>query len=401
MMSQNPRPPVSPESKPPSPCLSKRVKTPVPLSLFWFFDVAVIGAGPAGSLAAGLAAGAGFSTVIIEQKRLPRPKLCGGFLSARALSLLPADLILSGEQPEPIHTINVATKNRSYSHRSGEKLGLLIKREQFDSDLTRYASSKGALLLEESALTGLRESTDSETGEKYYLLQLKSAVTDTLRARYVIGADGARGNCAELFNLRPADASRAGWGLARLIETDNISKRTANLTFFPLPFLGGMGWSFSGPGWTNRGVGGLAKRHRLLKAYRRLFPEDNEKTNPAGWPLPFNGPLKKAASGNLLLIGDAAGLIDPFSGEGLYNSFRSSIQAVQALTRADRESCSAGLIYEKSFITHFRKKFIPSLAGAVLLHACSVICPSFMPGAMAGLMGSVDISISGEILNRD
>ena len=350
------------------------------------YDLVVVGAGPAGSLAAALGAKAGFSTLILEKKSFPRSKTCGGFVSARALSLLPDDLIFPPESFKPVHKIAVNRGKRSYSHTSEKKLGILVKREQFDHLLVRYACSKGAVLVEGSALNGLKRVEAGNNRPFNDHLQLESAGNKHILARYVIGADGARGSYAALSGLRATGNYRTGWGLAELIETQGGSEDPGTLTFYPLPFLGGMGWSFNGHGWTNRGVGGLAKPHLLLKAYRRLFPEDNENQNPAAWPLPFLGPLKQAASDNLLLIGDAAGLVEPFSGEGLFNSFKSSVLAVQALIRAEEEQRSAGPVYRGLFRAHFQKGFVASLAGATLLHACSIIRPSSLPPLIALLM---------------
>ncbi len=350
------------------------------------YDLAVIGAGPAGSLAAALAAKAGFSTVILEKKSLPRIKICGGFVSARCLSLLPEDLILPPEIVKPVHTITVVRGNRSYSCTSEKRLGLLVRRDRFDHLMANHACKMGAVLLQKSALKELGKANDGETGPFSYLLKANNPVASSLRARYVIGADGARSSCKILSGLGANNNYRTGWGLTKFVETEYGSEKPGTLTFYPLPFLGGMGWSFNGPGWINRGVGGLANRRLLLKAYRRLFPEDIEKQNPLTWPLPFLGPLQKTACGNLLFIGDAAGLIEPFSGEGLYNSLKSSMMAVQALAKAEEMHSSAGPIYQDFFTTHFQKGFLPSLAGATLLHARSITSPSALPSLIALLM---------------
>jgi menaquinone-9 beta-reductase len=350
------------------------------------YDLAVVGAGPAGSLAAALAAKAGFSTVILEQKYFPRHKICGGFISERSLSLLPEDLILPPEISNPVNRLTVTRGNKSSVYTSEKMLGLIIKRERFDNYLAGYACNKGAVLFEGTALVGLEKEDIEKTGQFYYLLQIKNPLKSTLRARYVIGADGAYSRCGSLSGLRKKINYRTGWGLAKFVEIESRPEKPGTLNFFPLPFLGGMGWSFNGPGWVNQGVGGLANRSLLLKAYHWLFPEDKEYASLPVWPLPFLGPLAKAASGNLLLVGDAAGLIEPFSGEGLCNTFKSAILSVQALIRAESENKTAASIYQGSFNKIFRKNFPADLAGAALLHVRSVISPSSLPQLMAALM---------------
>ena len=74
------------------------------------YDLAVIGAGPAGAFAAAEAAKAGIKTMILEQKSFPRPKICGGFISFRALSLLPADFSLPPETAEPVKRLSIIKK---------------------------------------------------------------------------------------------------------------------------------------------------------------------------------------------------------------------------------------------------------------------------------------------------
>jgi len=351
-----------------------------------FFDLAVIGAGPAGSLSAALAAGFGLSTVVIEQKKLPRFKPCGGFVSARALSLLPNDLRLPPEDVMEIKTIVVVSGGRHRHFSSTSRLGLLIKRTQLDYTLARYAAAKGAILLENHALDKLTPVKNGNPGPDWYRIETTGDTFPLVEARYVIGADGALSRLARLSGLRKSSPGFTGWGLSTIIKPPPPETDTGTLFFYPHPFLGGMGWSFHGSEWANRGIGGLAGRHLLRKAYCSLFSEKAGHTELYAWPLPFAGPLKKAARGNLLLTGDAAGLVEPFSGEGLYNSLKSARLAFLALAGAEKEKSSAGKIYQDLFDDHFRKNFAGSLAGAVLLHGRFICDPSSQPRLIAALM---------------
>lgn len=352
------------------------------------FDLAVIGAGPAGSLTAALAAESGLSTVIVEKKKLPRAKPCGGFVSTRCLSLLPRDMELLPESKTAVKTVSVIKGGRCYSFSSESDLGLLLKREQFDHELAVYATRKGAVLMEERPLDKLERIDCGKTENVCYRVHIGGKGTAPIKARYVVGADGALSRFALLSGLRTTVTGLSGWGLARYVNPASSITGTGRLIFFPLPFLGGMGWSFEGARWINRGVGGLANRRLLKKAFLNLFTED--KKNPllhfSSWPLPFLGPLKPAGRENLLLVGDAAGLVDPFSGEGLYNSIKSAHLAFLALMRAEKEGKEAGKVYQQLFNEQFQAGFASTMAGTILLHGRSMIFPYSLPRLIAALM---------------
>lgn len=351
------------------------------------FDLAVIGAGPAGSLIAALTAEAGFATVILEQKKLPRPKICGGFISARCLSLLPKDMTLPAAGI-PVSEVRVIRGPKEYCYKAEKPLGLLTRREDFDQALADYARSRGALLIEGRALLKLAEDKNGQgTRGRVFLLFSGPGNEKPIRARYLVGADGALGRFSGMAGLKGPSVKVTGWGLSSIERVPENLSKMGLLQFYPLPLLGGMGWAFHGPGWVNRGVGGLRGRKALFRAYGNLFPAGGQNCpRPQAWPLPFLGPLRKVSRGNLLLVGDAAGLIDPFSGEGLYNSLKSSRLAFRALTEAREGKTEAGPIYDRLFLNHFRLACGPALAGAALLHIHGLINPAGLPRAMAALM---------------
>lgn len=356
------------------------------------YDLVVVGAGPAGALAAAMAAKAGMKTAIIEQKSFPRLKICGGFISARALSMLPEDFYLPPGNAETVYHLSIIKKNRSYSYQSNELLGYLVQRSSFDQLLAAYASRQGALLVERSSLKKIEVTQEKADPGRCYIIRF-SVGNDmiAIKTRYLIAADGALGRCSELGGIsRSIRTKICGWGLAEMITTQKDQVFTpgnpALLKIYPLPFKGGMGWAFQSKGWINRGVGGFAGCKRLLKTYDQLFGDGGEKSKPQSWPLPFLGPVSKVAKGNLLLIGDAAGLVEPFSGEGFYNSFTSALLAVQAIKEAKTAGFDAAVVYNRLFKNHFRRYFLATLAGTVLLHAQSLLYPSAMPQQIARLI---------------
>lgn len=351
------------------------------------YDVAVVGAGPAGSLAAAAAARAGLSVLLLEKRKLPREKVCGGLISSRALSLLPPGL-LEQVTGSAITAVRVHSGGKSHLYRSGETLGLVVRRAEFDLLLAQYARACGTVLVEDSPLTRLAvENPGPASRESRYQLTSGGAAPAAYRARCVVGADGARGVSAVLSGLRRQSLLKpAGWGYETMIPAPPAWAEPGTAQFYILPFQGGMGWSFPGDGWVNRGVGAPAGPARLKGHYRRLFPETLKTARPASWPLPFTGPLKSPVRGNLLLVGDAAGVVDPFSGEGVHNAFQSALLAVSALKAAFAENRAAGPLYSRLFRDHFGGGFLPAMTGAALLHAGCVLKPGGLPRAIAAIM---------------
>ena len=92
------------------------------------------------------------------------------------------------------------------------------------------------------------------------------------------------------------------------------------------------------------------------------------------------------AKSNIILIGDAAGLVDPFSGEGLYNSFLSSILAVKSILIASGDDTKAAVMYDKLFKIHFENTFYPALRGAFMLHGKALLGDGKIPDYIALLM---------------
>ncbi len=349
------------------------------------FDLAVIGAGPSGSLAAALAAESGLSTIVLERRKHPRPKICGGFLSARAISLLPGDLKLSSLRAAPVCRVSVVKKRQSWIYTSQNRLGLVIDRPELDQLLADYALSRGALLRENKPLLKIIP-PETQEASGCHVLKCGNNPEALIKARFLIGADGALGNTARLAGLRKSGPGPVGWGLSMIRQADLQVTEPGRLEFYPLPFLGGMGWSFSGPGWTNCGVGGFSSRGLLGRAFRKLFPGAPLSPKPSSWPLPFLGPLQKPASGNVILIGDASGLVEPFSGEGLYNSFKSAIMAVHAVRLAIRGKSEAAPLYTAAFRKQFRKSYAAGRNGIFHLYIRSLFTPSTLPPLMAALM---------------
>ncbi len=358
------------------------------------YDLAIIGAGPAGSLAAILAARTGLSVIMFEKNKHPRSKTCGGFLSSRAISLLPDDLELLSLQSQPVYQINVMKNRTPHTYNSKTRLGLVLRRDELDQLLAEYAVKTGVKLIENEIVESVQTVKPDDYNKDLYLLKSTKNKDVNIFANYLIIADGANSNNASKVGLS-GKCSLCGWGLSKVIKMDSPVAETGILKFYPLPFLGGMGWSFSGSGWTNHGVGGLTGIKHLTRVYHKLFPSETEETQEQGklnaWPLPFLGPMKKNANYNSIVIGDATGLVEPFSGEGLYNSFKSAHLAISAILKSMAEidsQVTSAEIYNPLFRKYFYFAFIKTLHGTALLHTRSILASSTLPSQIAALMNN-------------
>ena len=357
------------------------------IKLETIYDLAVIGAGPAGSHAAALAAWAGLKTILIDKKQHPRFKCCGGFVSDRALGLLPPDLCAENFSGEPVYRIGVSLGNEIKYHQAEKRLGLLVKRENFDLALAEYAKEKGAELLCNHRLD---EIIEDDKNDLYILefVKLEPASKLNIKARFIIGADGAYSKTALLSGLRRKHSGLKGRGQSIILDDHTQKYDPGTLLFYPLPFMGGMGWSFHGSRWLNQGVGALSGWKKLNNVCLSLFKDNNKDLNAgySRWVLPFRGPVMANAKNNIILTGDAAGLVDPFSGEGLYSAFLNSLLAVKSILAASKNDEQAATIYDKLFKTYFKNTFYPALWGAFMLHSKALSGNEKMPDYIALLM---------------
>jgi geranylgeranyl reductase family protein len=290
------------------------------------YDAIVVGAGPAGSTTAYRLARAGRSVLLLDRARFPRDKPCGGGVTERAARLLPFSI-------EPV-VEDVATAvdlrlgyGRTIERKGGAPLVYLTQRARLDDYLAEQAVAAGAEFRD-----GVRV-TEVESGEDGVAIV---ADGERIDGRALVGADGVNGVTARALGLggnRHVGVALEGNLPYSKLDPDRYRGKLV-LEFGVVP--GGYAWVFPKAEHANFGVGGWGSEGPSLRdhlerlcAVHGVSAADLEGVR--GYRLPLRSPTARLASGRALLVGDAAGLIDPVSGDGMFEGFLSSLYASEAL----------------------------------------------------------------------
>jgi geranylgeranyl reductase family protein len=309
------------------------------------FDVVVVGSGPAGSTAAVVLARGGARVALVDKASFPREKACGDLIGPRGVQTLrDLELDLPGAARVSDMIVVGPTGNRvrlpAAPGRTYPGHGIVVERSAFDAHLQRAAILAGAELVDARVDTPIAEDGRVAGFE----------VSSTrLRADIIIGADGATSRVAEVAGL--VDPRRVLWGFAVRTYVDEPVEEPHILLWTPVrgEAFPGYGWVFpAGSGRANvgLGIGVLADRSAARRATRDLaaFVEHARRlgvlgecgrTRPPTRPL---GAWRKMglvgtapARGRVLLVGDAAGLVNPLQGEGIAQAMDSGRAAAQAI----------------------------------------------------------------------
>lgn len=314
-------------------------------------DVLIVGGGPGGSVLAFHLAQKGVKVIILEAQRFPRDKICGDAVSAVALAELQRMGITDLPAFATTNAVNdvalfVGQERITVDISTPEGLpfqGRIIPRFKLDNWIYQAAVKAGAVYRENTRLT------DYSVADDHVLAEIKQAdQPETLKARMLVGADGSNSTVARiLYGAKTAEDYQL-LGLRSYYEGITGPMDRCDI-FFTGENFPGLFWLFpTGPDTANIGSAMIASTLPKNGAHVKTILADQIQNNPnlagrvgkgrmvgkvQGWPLTFRDPRRQVISDRLLLIGDAAGLINPLSGDGIQYALLSARWAAECLAQ--------------------------------------------------------------------
>lgn len=316
-------------------------------------QVIVVGAGPAGAATAMFAARSGLDVLLIDRRAFPRDKICGDAIARKSLSVL-RELDIDGADHALHEPISRATVTSPRGHRIDLDLAkpdepaphMVCRREIFDNALVRAARPR-LEVWENTAVTGLVRDGSRVQG----IVCRKDGTSREVRADVVVGADGFNSIVARELGIYRHDSARWFVATRGYYRGLDIAPHTVEVHFVRETVPGFL-WMFpTGDGITNVGLGlvhrdlkrrgaGLRDVHEAvlqLPRFRARFQSTERIGDVQGWNLPTPDFSRVLSGDGFLLAGDAAGLVDPFSGEGIGNALVSGREAARAIDEHVRE----------------------------------------------------------------
>lgn len=296
------------------------------------FDVLVVGGGPAGSTLAYELSGSGLKIAIMDKQDFPRQKVCAGWVTPAVIQELNIDLedYANGRELQAIHGFRISQLGQKQvpSHYPGEPVSYGIRRIEFDDYLLRRS---GAELMLHQAF------------EKMDKTPQGWCVNGAIEAKLVIGAGGHFCPVARTIGSKGVSELAV---TAQEIEFKMNTVQMAECTIekdipelFFTPDLKGYGWVFRKGDYLNIGLG-REDRHKLSSHVTRFcqylkkqgkIPQDTPEKMPGHAYLLYHHAVRDMVKDHVLLIGDAAGLAHPKSGEGIRPAVESALLAARVV----------------------------------------------------------------------
>ena len=336
------------------------------------FDVAIIGAGPAGSTAAIMLARLGYAVALLDRERFPREKLCGDFINPSNWPLL-EELGVKRELLSHDHEAVTAFRVTSFNGAEAEvtltsiagaaAYGLGLRRFFFDQILLNNAICEGA-----ASLQGCRIKRLHRHAGGWRVEFSRGDNIEQLEAKLLVGADGRNSWVARHLGMTrgPAGQGRAVGFQLRLNYALGLAGRV-EIHLFPGGYAGLLGL---GDGTINlclaadkrcvrggAGLDSLLELHLPQNPFLKAILQRCEPIGAARSTYPVYFAPRRSVGDGVLLIGDAARVNEPVTGEGVYFAIKSGVLAARAIDESFRCSdLSAGRLadYQRRCQSEFR-----------------------------------------------
>lgn len=363
-------------------------------------EVLVVGAGPAGAVLGLELARCGRDVLIVERSQFPRDKACGDCANPGAVAELRrlglADRLQSALTPTPLRGWRVeAPDGRAFrvefgSGPDGRSIeGWAVRRRDLDAAVLEQACCAGARVRFGLGIYQLLRDRGRVSG----VLAREGAATREIRASFTVGADGLRSVVQRRLGL-----ARRPPRLRKIALVGHLAGLDGAEGFGELRVRGGRTCGFAPvPGGANvtlvipeRDAGGIGARAReFLDAALFDFPEVRERVHRFGLESavmvtgPFDRPVSRPWAPGVILVGDAAGYFDPFTGQGIYQALKSGRLAAEFIDTALRDP-DGELAALRRYGRRMRNVFAPKQALQRLIEA-TISRPPVMSRLVAAL----------------
>ncbi len=321
-------------------------------------QVIIIGAGPAGSYLAYLLARSDINVLVLEKERFPRYKPCGGGLTPKVVNLLDFDLgqVIEDTIRKVILSYRLA---RPVEFIAPKPIAYMVGREHFDALLADKAKEAGAIILE-----GVRVEQVEVTGSKISVY----ADGSMWQGNILVGADGAQSVVARHLGLGGRRKLAASLETEISAPAGVLARYSGSIKIEYGLIPSGYAWVFPKADHLSVGVWSNSPRSKLPRQLENYIqseglsgPEARVKTR--GWIIPVNPQPDDLHRGRALVLGDAAGLADAFTGEGIFPALHSACLAAEVIIG----QVSRPVPDLKGYTDLVQEKMGPELAGAFRL----------------------------------
>jgi geranylgeranyl reductase family protein len=310
------------------------------------WDVIVVGAGPAGCAAAYDLAAGGRSVLLLDKAAFPRSKACAGGLTMKTVQALRYSIAPVVRKTIDAIMLEPAAPGLALRVQRPKPVCVMTVRAELDAYCLAQTRARGAIFRQIGGIAGLREEADR-------VLVSVPGEGEPLAARLLLGADGVHSRVRALAGEAPW--MRKGFALEANVPYSACGRRDFPLTFDFGPVAGGYGWLFPRDNHVNVGLyvaganpvspSGRLDRQRLT-AYVAQRCGTSEHDPIVGQFLGLGAARYRPASGRILLAGDAAGFVDPLTGEGIFGAIASGQAAASAMVASLTRGVHAGQVYD-------------------------------------------------------